>query len=103
MLCPLCSYVGGCDTHLLLDRELIGATAAGIGQSSDNCEPDEMRDDLVTIEIHRGVGLTARRTSRKPEVLHCRLFPIAYGKSRRESDREERWATHHQRWTVKTR
>jgi hypothetical protein len=40
------------DADLLFDRDLAGRTSPGIGQDADAFRPDEMRDDLVRIDVH---------------------------------------------------
>ena len=40
---------------LLFDRDLTGRTAPGIGEDTDVFESDEMGNDLVRIDVHRGV------------------------------------------------
>ena len=42
-------------TDQLLDRDLTGWTSPRIGKDTDIFEPNEVGDDLVRIEIHRGV------------------------------------------------
>ncbi|MDQ1361566.1 MAG: hypothetical protein QOJ44_1943, partial [Acidimicrobiaceae bacterium] len=42
-------------SDLLFDGDLPGRAPPGIGEDSDIFEPDEMGDDLVRIDVHRGV------------------------------------------------
>jgi hypothetical protein len=39
----------------LFDGDLAGRTPSGIGENPDVFEANEMGDDLVRIEVHRGV------------------------------------------------
>ena len=40
---------------VLFDGDLAGRTAARVGEDADVFEADEMGDDLVRIDVHRGV------------------------------------------------